>query len=83
MVWRLQGGLDDGMGFEEVDDVTGSKKIFGLKIWQSDSVNESLQGLGFAKVVEWFIYRGTIVATSIGDVNRVVATVIRISIAPI
>jgi hypothetical protein len=83
MVWRLQGGLDDGMGSEEVDDVTGSKKIFGLKIWQSDGVNESIQGLGFAKVVEWFIYRGTIVATSIGDVNRVVATVIRISIAPI
>jgi hypothetical protein len=83
MVWRLQGGLDDGMGSEEVDDVTCSKKIFDLKIWQSDGVNESLQGLGFAKVVEWFIYRGTIVATSIGDVNRVVATVIRISIAPI
>jgi hypothetical protein len=40
-------------------------------------------GLGFAKVAQRFIYRGTTVATGIGDVSWTIATVIRISIAPI
>jgi hypothetical protein len=74
MVRRLQGGLDDGVG---------SRENFGRKFWQPDGVSKSLQGLGFAKVVQWFIYRGTTVATGIGDVNMVVATMIHISIAPI
>jgi hypothetical protein len=29
--WRLQGGLDDGMGSREVDDGAGSMEIFGRK----------------------------------------------------
>jgi hypothetical protein len=28
MVWRLQGGLNDGMGSREVDDSVGSREIF-------------------------------------------------------
>jgi hypothetical protein len=78
---RLQGGLDDGTGSGEVDDSAGSREIFGGKFWQPDGVSESLWGLGFAKVMQWFIYRGTTVATSIGDVSRAIATVIYISIA--
>jgi hypothetical protein len=30
---RLQRGLDDGTGSEEVDDDVGSKEIFGGKFW--------------------------------------------------
>jgi hypothetical protein len=37
-------------------------------------VSESLQQLGFANAAQQFIYRGTIVATGIGDVSRAVAT---------
>jgi hypothetical protein len=37
-------------------------------------MSESLRGLGFAKAVQWFIYRGTIAVTSIGDISRAAAT---------
>jgi hypothetical protein len=33
MAWRLQGGLDDGLGSGEVDDGPGSKEIFNKKFW--------------------------------------------------
>jgi hypothetical protein len=44
------------------------------KIWQPDGVSESLQGLVFAKAVEWFICRGTMVAMSISNVIGAIAT---------
>jgi hypothetical protein len=74
VAWRLRGGHDDGMGSEEVDDGAGSKEIFGRKFWQPDGVSESLRGLGFAKTVQQFIYRGTTVATSISGVIGAIAT---------
>jgi hypothetical protein len=74
MVRRLWGGLDDNTGFEEVDDDAGSWEIFDEKFWQPHSVSESLRGLGFVKTAQWFIYRGTIVATGISDIIGVVAT---------
>jgi hypothetical protein len=74
MVWRLRGGLKDGTGSGEVNDSTGSREIFGGKFWQPDGMSESLQGLGFAKAVQRFIYRGTTIATYISDVIRAVAT---------
>jgi hypothetical protein len=37
-------------------------------------VSESLRGLGFVNAAQRFIYRGTIVATSISDVIEAVAT---------
>jgi hypothetical protein len=73
-VQRVQGGLDNGTGFGEVDDGSGSREIFDGKFWEPDSMSESLQELGFAFSTQWFIYRRTIVATGIGDVSRVVAT---------
>jgi hypothetical protein len=45
---RLQGELDDGTRFGEVDNGAGSKEIFDGKFWQPDGVTECLQGLGFA-----------------------------------
>jgi hypothetical protein len=65
MVQRLRGGLDDGAGCRE---------IFGGKFLQPDSMRESHWGLVFAKVTQWFIYRGTTVAMGICDVIRAVAT---------
>jgi hypothetical protein len=74
MVQRLRGGLDRGTSSGEVDDGAGSMKIFSGKFWQPDGVSESLQGLGFAKASQWFIYRGAIVATCICDIIGAVAT---------
>jgi hypothetical protein len=74
MARRLRGGLNNGIGSEEVDDGAGSREIFGRKFWQPDGVSERLWGLGFAKATQRFIYRGTTVATGISDVIRVVAT---------
>jgi hypothetical protein len=37
-------------------------------------MSESLRGIGFAKAVQWFIYRGTTVAMVISDIIEVVAT---------
>jgi hypothetical protein len=74
MVRRLRGGLDDGTGSGEVDNGMGSRQIFSGKFGQLDGVSESLRGLGFAKTAQRFIYRGTTVATSIGDVSRAIAT---------
>jgi hypothetical protein len=71
---RLWGGLDNGIGSEEVNNGAGSKEIFGRKVWQPDSVSESLRGLGFTNDTQWFIYTGTTVATGISDVIRAVAT---------
>jgi hypothetical protein len=56
MTQRLWVGLDNGAGSGEVNDGTGSREIFGGKFWQPDGVSESLSGLGFAKVAQWFIY---------------------------
>jgi hypothetical protein len=56
--WRIRGRLDDGTSSGEVDDGAGSRDFFGGTFWQPDDVGESLQGLGFAKATEWFIYRG-------------------------
>jgi hypothetical protein len=44
---RLRGRLNDGMGFEEVDDGAGSRKNFSGKFCQHDGVSESLRELGF------------------------------------
>jgi hypothetical protein len=33
MVWRLQGGLDDGTGSGELDDGAGSREIFSGRFW--------------------------------------------------
>jgi hypothetical protein len=33
MTQKLLGGLDDGMGYEEVDDGTGSREKFGRIFW--------------------------------------------------
>jgi hypothetical protein len=77
---RLQGGVNDGMGSGEVDDVAGSREIFGGKFWQPDDVSESLWGLGFANTVQQFIYRRIIVPTG-GCHQQPVANVIYISIA--
>jgi hypothetical protein len=62
------------MGSEEVDDGAGSREIVDGKFWQPDDVSQSLWELGFAKVVQWFIYRVTALATGIGDISRAVAT---------
>jgi hypothetical protein len=74
MTRRLRGGLNDGTGSREVDNGVGSREIFSEKFWQPDDVSESLQGLGFAKAAQWFIYMGTTVATGISDIIRVIAT---------
>jgi hypothetical protein len=37
-------------------------------------VSENFRGLGFPKDVQWYIYRGTTIATCAGDVTRSVAT---------
>jgi hypothetical protein len=37
-------------------------------------VSENFRGLGFPKGVQWYIYRGTTIATCAGDVTRSVAT---------
>jgi hypothetical protein len=74
MVRRLWGGHDDGTGSGEVNDGVSSRENFGGKFWQPDGVSESLQGLGLAKVTQWFIYVGTTVATCISDAIRAVAT---------
>jgi hypothetical protein len=74
MVWRLRGGHDDSMGSGEVNDGTSSREIFGGKFYQPDGVSESLWEIGFAMAAQRFIYRGTTVATNIGDVIRDVAT---------
>jgi hypothetical protein len=97
MTRRLRGGHNDGAGSGEVDDGTGSREIFSEKFWQSDSVSESLRGLGFINVVQQFIYRGTTVGTASvmstgplllkitaamgGCHHHSIANVIRISIA--
>jgi hypothetical protein len=47
MAWGLQGGLNDGVGFGEVDDGTDSGKLFGVKFWQPCGVSENLRALGF------------------------------------
>jgi hypothetical protein len=70
---RLRGELNDGTGSRVVDDDAGSREIFGGKFWQPDGVSESLHGLGFEKVVQWFVYWETIVATNISDVIRAIA----------
>jgi hypothetical protein len=74
MAQSLWGGLDDGTGSREVNDGAGSREIFGGKVWQPDGVSESLWGLGFAKVTQRFIYRGTTVATGISDIIEAVGT---------
>jgi hypothetical protein len=74
MVQRLRVGTDDSTGSWEVDDGAASREIFGRKFWQPNGLSESLWELGFAKTTQWFIYRGTIVATSISDVSRAIAT---------
>jgi hypothetical protein len=74
MVRRLQRGLDNGMGSGEVNDGTCSREIFGEKFWQPGGVSESLWRLGFAKIAQRFIYRGTTVAMGISDVIGTVAT---------
>jgi hypothetical protein len=74
MAQSLWGGLDDGTGSREVNDGAGSREIFGRKVWQPDGVSESLRGLGFAKVAQRFIYRGTTVATGISDIIKAVGT---------
>jgi hypothetical protein len=74
MMRGLQRGLNDGTCPGEVDDSVGSREIFGEKIWQPDGMSESLWGLGFAKAVQWFIYRGTKVATGINDIIGAIAT---------
>jgi hypothetical protein len=74
MAQRLWGGLDNGTGSEEVNNDVGSKEIFGRKVWQPDSVSESLRGLGFTNATQWFIYTGTTIATGISDVIGAVAT---------
>jgi hypothetical protein len=51
----------------------GSMEIVSRKFWQPDDVSESLCGIGFAKAVQRFIYRGTTIATVISDIIRVVA----------
>jgi hypothetical protein len=79
--WRLQGGLNDGMSSEEVDDGVGSRKIFDGKFWQLDDISESLRGLGFTKSMQWFIYRRITVAMG-GYHQQPIAKVIRIFIAP-
>jgi hypothetical protein len=61
-------------GSEEGDDGAGCREIFGGKFLQPDSMRESHWGLVFAKVTQWFIYRGTTIATGICDVIRAVAT---------
>jgi hypothetical protein len=74
MVRRLWGGLIDGMGSVEVYDSTGSRENFGGKFWQPDGVSGNLWGLGFAKAMQWFIYRGITVAIGISDVSAAIAT---------
>jgi hypothetical protein len=74
IVQRLRGALDDSVGSREVDDGAGSREVFSEKFWQPDNVSESLRGLGFVKVTERFIYRGTISSTGTGDVSRPIAT---------
>jgi hypothetical protein len=74
MTQRLHKGLNSGTGSREVDNGVGSREFFGGKFWHPDGVSESLQGLGFVKVVQRFIYRGTTVATVISDVIGAVAT---------
>jgi hypothetical protein len=73
-VWRLWRGLDDGTVSGEVDDGEGSSEIFEGKFWQSDIVSESIRELGFAMVVQRFIYKGTTVATGTGHIIRAIAT---------
>jgi hypothetical protein len=58
----------------EVYDDVGSRENFGGKFCQHDGVSESLRGLGFAKVMQRFIYRRIAVATGISDISRAVAT---------
>jgi hypothetical protein len=70
---RLQGGRDDNTGSREVDDGAASREIFGWKIWQPNAVSESLRGLGFANVMQQFIYRRITVAMGIGDGRWAVA----------
>jgi hypothetical protein len=74
MVRRLRGGLDNSTGSGEVNDGEGCREIFGGKFWHPNGVKESLRELGFAKIVQRFIYWGTTVTTSIGEVSKVVAT---------
>jgi hypothetical protein len=74
MAWRLQGGLDDDKGSGEVDDGVDSREIFGGEFWQPDGMSGSLRGLGFAKAMQQFIYRGIIVAMGISEVIGAVAT---------
>jgi hypothetical protein len=71
---RLHEGLNSGTGSREVDNGVGSREFFIGKFWHPDGVSESLQGLGFVKVVQRFIYRGTIVATVISDIIGAIAT---------
>jgi hypothetical protein len=68
------GILNNGMGSDKVDDGAGSREIFGRKFWQHDDESERLQGLGFTKTMQRFIYRGTTIATGINDAIRAVAT---------
>jgi hypothetical protein len=73
-VRRLQGGLNDNTSSGKVDDSTGSREIFGGKFWQPDGMSESLQGFGFAKATQWFIYRRITVTMGTSDVSRAIAT---------
>jgi hypothetical protein len=59
---------------EELEDSAGSREVFDVRFWQPDGVSESLQGLGFAKAVQWFICRGTTSTTDKGDISRPIAT---------
>jgi hypothetical protein len=73
-VRRLRRGANDSTGSGEVDDSGGSREIFDGKLCQLDGVSESLRELGFAMVVQRFIYRGSTVVTGICDIIRAVAT---------
>jgi hypothetical protein len=70
----LWGVLNDGKGSGEVDDGAGSREIFGAIFWQPNGMSESLRGLGFTEATQWFIYRGTTIATGISDIIGAVAT---------
>jgi hypothetical protein len=74
MAWRLQGGLDDVTRLLGGQRLRGLQGNFGGKFRQSDDMVESLRGLEFTNVVQWFMYGGTIVATDISDAIRAVAT---------
>jgi hypothetical protein len=74
MVRRLRGGLNDGIGFEEVNNGPSSREIFDRKFWQPYGISESLRELGFPKAAQRFIYRGTTISMVMTDVSWAVDT---------